>query len=73
MARYFFHVKDSAVSLDDDGVEFSSLSEARAQAVVAAGEAIRDLGGQFWPSEAWHMWVTDETGATVCTLDFSGA
>lgn len=72
MPRYFFHVRDGAESLDHDGVEFSDLNEARGQAVVTAGEAIKDLGVEFWPSEAWQMWVTDETGATVYTLSFSG-
>ena len=73
MPRYFFHVRDSVEMLDHDGVELPSLPEARAQAVVAAGEAIKDLGDKFWRSETWHMWVTDETGETVCTLNFSGA
>ncbi len=70
MPRYFFHVRDSAEFIDDEGVELSSLNEVRSQAVVAAGEALKDLGGKFWNGEDWRMWVTDETGTTVCTLRF---
>jgi hypothetical protein len=73
MALFFFHVSENGAEiLDHDGVEFPSLQEARAQAVVAAGEAIKDLGETFWRTEAWHMSVTDESGATVCTLDVAG-
>ena len=45
--------------------------QARAAAVRAAGEALRDLGGKFWRSPEWRIWVTDESGATLCTLTFS--
>jgi hypothetical protein len=73
MPRYFFHVRDSSEHIDEDGVELPSLDEARSQAVVAAGEALRDLDGKFWNGEDWRMWVNDETGATVCTLRFTTA
>ncbi len=72
MPRYFFHVRDSAEFIDEEGVELPSLEEVRKQAVVASGEAIKDLDGNFWNGQQWHMWVTDETGATVCTLHFTG-
>ena len=72
MPRYFFHVRDSTEFIDDEGTELGGLGEVRAQAVVAAGEAIKDLGDKFWRSEEWHMWVTDETGETVCKLSFRG-
>lgn len=64
-------MKDSRDSIDHDGVELFSLDEARTQAVVASGEALKDLSGLFWKSGAWRMWVTDESGATVCTLTFA--
>ena len=73
MPRYFFNVHDSADSPDRDGVELADAREARAQAVVACGEALRDLDGRFWNSADWRMHVTDENGATICVLTFSGA
>jgi hypothetical protein len=57
--------------VDTDGTELAGLSDAREQAVIAAGEAIRDLGGRFWAGEVWEMNVTDEQGTTVCALTFA--
>lgn len=73
MPRYFFHVRDSDEFIDDTGTEFPGADEARAQAVVAAGEMLRDLGPRFWNSGGWQMHVVDENGAGVCSLTFSAA
>ncbi len=71
MQRFFFHVRDSSEMLDEVGTELPGLAEARAEAVTTAGEMLRDSGEQFWNSAEWRMWVTDETGRTVCSLRFS--
>jgi len=72
MPRYFFHVQDGKDIPDRDGVELSGPGEALENAVTACGEALKDLDGAFWESEEWTMRVTDEAGATVCELKFSG-
>ena len=72
MRRYFFHVHHGQSLPDQDGVELSSADEARTQAVVAAGEALRDTDGRFWNRGEWSMHVVDEKGETVCRLRFSG-
>jgi hypothetical protein len=69
--RYFFNVQDSAEMIDRAGTELAGPEEARAQAVVAAGEMLKDYGAQFWNEAEWRMWVTDEAGATVCALRFA--
>lgn len=71
MPRYFFHVRDSGEFIDDVGIELAGPDEARAEAVRAAGEMLRDLGGRFWDGSEWRMWVTDEIGGTLCTLRFT--
>ena len=71
MQRFFFHVQDSSETLDEVGTELAGLAEARDEAVRTAGEMLRDVGEQFWNSGEWRMWVTDESGATVCALQFS--
>jgi hypothetical protein len=63
--------RDSAEFIDDEGFELAGPDEARALAVINAGEALRDLGPKFWTAPEWRMWVTDESGATVCALSFS--
>lgn len=72
MPRYFFNVRDSVEMPDEHGVELPNDDAARDAAVVASAEAIRDLGARFWDHETWHMIVTDERGAVVAQLDFSG-
>jgi hypothetical protein len=70
--RYFFHVHDSVDIIDQEGTEFPSPEEARGEAVVTAGEILRDVGRKFWDRPEWRMWVTDEAGETVCAIKFSG-
>ena len=72
MPRYFFHVHDGEDIPDHDGVELAGPEDARDKAVIACGEALKDLDGAFWESEEWRMRVTDESGATVCELTISG-
>lgn len=72
MPRYFFHVQDGKDIPDEEGLDLSSPKEARNQAVIAAGEMLKDLDGEFWNSQEWTMKVTDPTGSTVCTLKVSG-
>ena len=38
---------------------------------MAAGEMLKDIGGKFWKSPDWRLWVTDEAGQTICALRFS--
>ena len=71
MPRYFFHIQDGQSLSDQDGVELRGIDEVRNQAVVAAGEALRDQGGKFWNHGQWLMQVVDENGETVCRLRFS--
>jgi hypothetical protein len=41
-------------------------------AVVAAGEALKDLGDAFWNSGGMDGTVKDWRGNVVCELNFSG-
>lgn len=73
MPRYFFNIQDGQDIADDTGTVCADAIEARAEAVVAAGEMLRDLDGRFWQISDWRMQVTDEQGATVCTLSIKGS
>jgi len=68
MPRYFFHVLDGRAYIDKEGTDLKSVDEAEQQAVVAAGEIIRD--GNF-TGEEWSMSIVDEAGNIVRTLRFS--
>jgi hypothetical protein len=71
MARYFFNVHDGKDLPDDRGTELADRDEAHRQAIVTAGEILRESGRKFLRGHAWEMHVTDEAGATVCRLRFS--
>ena len=72
MPRYFFHLRDGQDHIDEDGVEMLE-DHVRGAAVTAAGEAIKELGVEFFHHEGWRFWVTDEAGKTVCTLRLTGS
>jgi hypothetical protein len=71
MKRYFLNFTNGAEYLDQEGTELASLDEARAQAAIFCAEALRDADRAFWSGEPWRVWVTDEHGATVCTINLS--
>lgn len=71
MPRYFFHIIDGTTDSDHIGTDFPDLYAAQDQAVRAAGEAIRDLGGQLFDHESWKMQVDDDAGKMLFTLTVS--
>jgi hypothetical protein len=71
MSRFFFHVIDGKFLVDTEGTELSGLAEARAEAVVTAGEIIRSAGLSAWDGHEWQMHVTDADKKTVLKLTFS--
>jgi hypothetical protein len=77
MPLYFFNVDHDPsgrrpLSPDRDGTDLANPRAARDEAIVFAGEMLRDLARAFWNGGDWRLRVTDEDGATVCTLRFSG-
>ena len=72
MPRYFFNVKDGQDLPDHEGTVLADANAARVMAVFGSGEMIRAHASQFWNDADWQMHVTDEQGASVCDLRFSG-
>ena len=72
MPRYFFHVQDGRDLPDHEGTVLADAEAARVAAVFTSGEMIRAHARKFWEDADWQMYVTDEQGATVCDLRFSG-
>ena len=71
LPRYFFHVVDGTFNVDTDGTVLAGLAEAHSQAIIMAGEILRDGRGKFWDGDDWQMHVTDETKRTLFRLKFS--
>ena len=72
MPRYFFNVQDGQDLPDTDGTVLADPDAARVQAVLASGEMLKAHAERFWARRDWQMRVTDEEGATVCHLRFTG-
>jgi hypothetical protein len=71
MPRYFFHVQDGERIPDEEGLVLPGPDAARKEAVVAAGEMLKDSAAKVWTGEDWRMWVVDEAGKPVCALRFT--
>ena len=72
MPRYFFNSDDGRYPADKDGIVLAGPDDALSQAIVLAGEMLKDIDGQFWGKAEWRLNVTDEDGATVCVLTVRG-
>jgi hypothetical protein len=71
MDRYFFHVIDGKFLVDTQGTDLPDLAAARNEAIVAAGEILRDAGRSAWNGAEWQMHVTDSNKKTVLKLTFT--
>lgn len=68
LPRYFFHVRDSHNMPEEVGTELRYEQTAKNQAVVLAGEMLKELDGDFWTSSMWKLDVVDEADGEVCQL-----
>ena len=73
MPRFFFHVYDDVVALDEDGVELVNVDMAQAMAVRAARALAADQVAKGLLTLHHRIEVTDEAGAHVATVAFSDA
>jgi hypothetical protein len=72
MSRYFFHLYDGSILLDEEGIELSDACAAKDMAIAAATDIIRARGvGQIKPDH-WIA-VVDSENSPVFTLPFRSA
>jgi hypothetical protein len=77
MPRYYFHLQNGELTLDDTGLQLRDVAAAQTEALRASGDLMR--GGPratatLWDGTPWRMWVTDQPngeGTTFFTLRFS--
>jgi hypothetical protein len=58
MSRYFFHMQDGDTVLDGEGLDLPSPKAARAEAIQACGEMLRDVPNAINNGEPFRLWVT---------------
>ena len=71
MVRYYLHVHDGSSAPDEEGVELRDVNAARAEAIRASGEILRDCRPETLDGSEWRMTVTDQEGRNVFTLRLS--
>ena len=73
MPRYFFHVYDDLVLMDDDGIELADSEAARVAALAGARAMMCDQLSNGRLSLHHRIEVVDEGGGTILTLPFAEA
>ena len=68
MARFYFHVADGQITLDDVGTELPDLEAARVEAFRTTHELMLTAGPSFWAGEPHRVWVTDQPNGAGKTL-----
>ena len=74
MPRFFIHTNNPTERgvQDDEGFDFPSIHEAKCQAVVYAGEMLRDVAEHFWDTADFELTVTDDKGLILFTMRVLG-
>jgi hypothetical protein len=74
MPRFFFHTNHPAERLeqDDEGFEFTSVHDAKCQAVAYAGRVLCDAAEKFWDDGDFELIVTDDKGLILFTMRVIG-
>ena len=67
MPRYTFALQNSPRPSVVDA-DLSGPEEAREMAVFNIAEVLKDSAAHFWDTQQLRMAVTDEDGATVCSV-----
>ena len=73
MPRFFFHVYDDIVALDDEGVDLPDAETARAAALSGARGMICDQVKKGLLNLSHRIEVEDEAGERVLVLPFGAA
>jgi hypothetical protein len=73
MPRYYFSARGPNRHIPDyDGLELSDILTARAIALAASADVLREMEGHEHHPD-WRFEITDETGQTVLIIPFSVA
>lgn len=68
MPLFHFNLADHVRELDLEGTELPGVNEARVQAIVFAGEYLRDNPQLIEDGHDFRVEVTDDQGAPILTI-----
>ena len=74
MPRFYFHTNNPSEGFaqDDEGLEFSSIHEAKCQGVAYAGRLLQDVAETFWDDADFELTVTDDKGLILFVMRVFG-
>jgi uncharacterized protein YnzC (UPF0291/DUF896 family) len=73
MPRFFFHLKDGVTVIDEDGMTFATIEEARQEAFRAAREIMADEVKRGSLTLIDRIEIVDESGNAVTVVPFADA
>ena len=73
MSRYFFHLYNDIVSMDEEGVDLPDLEAARANGIREAREMMLETVTQGRINFSHRIDIADESGAVVDSVLFGEA
>ena len=68
MPRYFFDIDNDARYIDEEGTELAGADDARIQAVIFAGDYLRENPGLVRDGGHLHVAVRDALGTILLTV-----
>ena len=71
MARYFFNRVDGHADPDPEGLELSSLSDARYEAILFAADTLKDTSYALWDGGEVRVEVTDDKQTLLFIVSIS--
>ncbi|WP_428480365.1 DUF6894 family protein [Sphingomonas beigongshangi] len=72
MPIYRFTIDDGKGAPQPEPVELPSITHARSQAAILAGQLLHDADGEFWKNSNWRVDVRDENNLILSTILISG-
>jgi hypothetical protein len=74
MPRFYFHTNlpSERNVQDDEGCDYASVHDAKCEAVVYAGQLLKDTGEHFWDTGDFELTVTDDKGLVLFAMRVVG-
>jgi hypothetical protein len=73
MPRYYFHLYNDVISMDDEGLDLPDLAAARANGIKEAREMMLETVAEGRINFSHRIDIADESGAVVDSVTFGEA
>jgi hypothetical protein len=73
MPFFRFSIADGTPVPQPEPIELEGVREAKAHAVLLAGQMLKDAGAAFWNDSHWSITVSTTDGLTIAVIDIDGS